>query len=904
MDGEEVFEFNDYTTASSFEKLVASLETLLREWGLYGFSDLSDSVPSTSGEVTYMGGGGGTRLTLHAVFGGETGSVPVPEGGNNHFPRSMITYMDSTRDFPFQTPPLTRWFGVDEYLVLEPSGEEGGVMDYDSASLLLSALVVAMDYAAASLPAFVPVDKATWHPAYLGYLAHGAGIVHFETTGNPSVPQHAAHMDGLLAAFASLTSPAPAPTIPLPHSLTSSLPLPDRVPLISVRAAFERKGDWYRWRKGKDLNDPIPWGPGGDPIASLLLSTTWPQFPRDTFVDSPAYSDLEPKSAPFWTLCLVKAQKTEGGTTELAHDLLLLYRQALGKLKLDQLPGEKSATYTPSCSPLFPPPVPRIVQAVFRDAFKAAPADSLLASFAADTLQACLEAPDRMLPLEDVVGRWRGVAQLLRTAWESGTAVPLQPRLPPGPGLDAPFPAGTCIDTRASILAQKMEMIHLAILARAWRTHLVETDGAGYVAGPRVGVLARLEPPIEMVDPEDPSDPYIYVPLPPVPRFMTEDTMEEEEELLFQLGSTPAAAAKRAELQSAPLAADMATFKAANPGATLVDFVRWHSPRDYDPETNQLSGRFDGTAADNLWLRLWENAPRAPAWELAPLFDFEKEAEHALAFCEHLSPELLMELLLPVLFAAAAAIMVRDPVLSSLEYCNTALASFIAAVRPIRFADLDVSSFRPRNAYIPRKQRTATSTGETNGGGGEGSGSSSSSSALSTTATETPAGEEERRVQTEPDAKPVKVYKVESPLLAAMGSVEAAGGSGEEDAKVLISSLAQLEFDLALAASLRFKLCPPGEGDERPSSSLITLMQAILESPAKGGKVGPEDRDQILQAFRHPETGRNPLASTREFIFRIRKPFPYDNGIPLGHRMYVAITEDTFRVATAIAQQT
>ena len=212
MDGDEVFEFNDYTTASGFEKLVASLETLLREWGLYGFSDLSDSVPSTSGEVTFTPAqGGGVRLTLHAVFGGgECGSVPVPEAGNSHFPRSMITYMDSTRDFPFETPPLTRWFGVDEYLLLEPSGEEEGtVMDYDSACLLLSALVVAMDYAAASLPAFVPVDKATWHPAYLGYLAAGSGIVHFETTGNPSVPQAAAHMDGLLTAFASLTSPPP-----------------------------------------------------------------------------------------------------------------------------------------------------------------------------------------------------------------------------------------------------------------------------------------------------------------------------------------------------------------------------------------------------------------------------------------------------------------------------------------------------------------------------------------------------------------------------------------------------------------------------------------------------------------------------------------------------------------------
>lgn len=39
----------------------------------------------------------------------------------------------------------------------------------------------------------------------------------------------------------------------------------------------------------------------------------------------------------------------------------------------------------------------------------------------------------------------------------------------------------------------------------------------------------------------------------------------------------------RARLAAPGLAADMAAFKAANPGACLADFVRWHSPRDWLP---------------------------------------------------------------------------------------------------------------------------------------------------------------------------------------------------------------------------------------------------------------------------------------------------------------------------------
>ena len=39
----------------------------------------------------------------------------------------------------------------------------------------------------------------------------------------------------------------------------------------------------------------------------------------------------------------------------------------------------------------------------------------------------------------------------------------------------------------------------------------------------------------------------------------------------------------RARLAAPGLAADMAAFKAANPGACLADFVRWHSPWDWLP---------------------------------------------------------------------------------------------------------------------------------------------------------------------------------------------------------------------------------------------------------------------------------------------------------------------------------
>ena len=47
----------------------------------------------------------------------------------------------------------------------------------------------------------------------------------------------------------------------------------------------------------------------------------------------------------------------------------------------------------------------------------------------------------------------------------------------------------------------------------------------------------------------------------------------------------------RARMQSASLFSDMQSFKAANPGASLADFVRWYSPRDWiETEERDLDG--------------------------------------------------------------------------------------------------------------------------------------------------------------------------------------------------------------------------------------------------------------------------------------------------------------------------
>ena len=95
----------------------------------------------------------------------------------------------------------------------------------------------------------------------------------------------------------------------------------------------------------------------------------------------------------------------------------------------------------------------------------------------------------------------------------------------------------------------------------------------------------------------------------------------------------------------------MSSFKAANPGALFEDFVRWYSPRDWNPLSSEanstssdanagiaacspsflrgvLSGRM--SQPGNHWHSLWLKADPVPAALQSLLFDPAKEAERGM----------------------------------------------------------------------------------------------------------------------------------------------------------------------------------------------------------------------------------------------------------------------------------
>uniref|UniRef100_A0A8C8MJN0 Rab3 GTPase-activating protein catalytic subunit n=1 Tax=Oncorhynchus tshawytscha TaxID=74940 RepID=A0A8C8MJN0_ONCTS len=120
----------------------------------------------------------------------------------------------------------------------------------------------------------------------------------------------------------------------------------------------------------------------------------------------------------------------------------------------------------------------------------------------------------------------------------------------------------------------------------------------------------------------------LYIPVTQEPAPMTEDLLEEQSEVLAKVGTSAEGAHLRARMQSACLLSDMESFKAANPGCTLDDFVRWYSPRDYFEEEvvdesvdtvvrGDLSARMK--IPGNMWMEAWATAKTTPEAEKCSL---------------------------------------------------------------------------------------------------------------------------------------------------------------------------------------------------------------------------------------------------------------------------------------------
>ncbi|XP_004294786.1 PREDICTED: rab3 GTPase-activating protein catalytic subunit [Fragaria vesca subsp. vesca] len=163
----------------------------------------------------------------------------------------------------------------------------------------------------------------------------------------------------------------------------------------------------------------------------------------------------------------------------------------------------------------------------------------------------------------------------------------------------------------------------------------------------------------------------MHAPFTQEPPLMTEDMHEERLQAVEAFGDSLNFSAL---LEREILTSDMSAFKAANPDAVFEDFIRWHSPGDWESDITNESGSPNNPTTEgpkddwpprgrlskrmsesgNLWRKIWNDAPALPASEQKPLMDPIREGEKILHYLETLRPHQLLEQMICTAFSAAA----------------------------------------------------------------------------------------------------------------------------------------------------------------------------------------------------------------------------------------------------------
>ncbi|XP_006880869.1 PREDICTED: rab3 GTPase-activating protein catalytic subunit [Elephantulus edwardii] len=351
----------------------------------------------------------------------------------------------------------------------------------------------------------------------------------------------------------------------------------------------------------------------------------------------------------------------------------------------------------------------------------------------------------------------------------------------------------------------------------------------------------------------------LYIPVTQEPAPMTEDLLEEQSEVLAKLGTSAEGAHLRARMQSACLLSDMESFKAANPGCILEDFVRWYSPRDYVEEEvtdetgnvvlkGELSARMK--IPSNMWVEAWETAKPIPARRQRRLFDDTREAEKVLHYLAIQKPADLARHLLPCVIHAAVLKVKEEESLENISSVKKIIKQIIShSSKVLHFPNPEDKKLEEIILQITNVEAT--------------------------------------------------IARARS--LKAKFGTEKCNHEEKEELERFVSGLLEQPEVLVIGAGrghagrIIHKLFVNAQRLTESSDEAVTTMAPPEEELKRMGC--PEERRQNSSSDFPPPAGR-------EFILRttVPRPAPYSKALP--QRMYSVLTKDDFRLAGAFSSDT
>uniref|UniRef100_A0A8C5WWA4 Rab3 GTPase-activating protein catalytic subunit n=1 Tax=Laticauda laticaudata TaxID=8630 RepID=A0A8C5WWA4_LATLA len=398
-----------------------------------------------------------------------------------------------------------------------------------------------------------------------------------------------------------------------------------------------------------------------------------------------------------------------------------------------------------------------------------------------------------------------------------------------------------------------------------------ELKGNGQEGGKK-GVAKESSKEILVLKPEGRLHPYgtmkllhpgqpLYVPVTQEPAPMTEDLLEEQSEVLAKLGTSAEGAHLRARMQSACLLSDMESFKAANPGCCLEDFVRWYSPRDYIEEETmdekggvvikgELSARMK--IPSNMWVEAWETAKPIPARRQRRLFDDTREAEKVLHYLAVQKPADLARHLLSCVIHAAVLKVKEEESLEDIGLVKKIIKQIIShSSKVLRFPNPEDKKLEEIIGQIMNVEATIARA----------------RSLKAKFGIEKCTKEEERK-----DLEKFVNSFLEQPEVSVLGA-------GRGPAGIIIHKL------FVNAQRLT------------ESSEEVAPMMPYEEELKRSGSMEEKRLNSGMSSDFPPPAGREVILRTT-----VPRPAPYSK--PLPQRMYSVLTKDDFRLAGAFSSDT
>ncbi|KAL8051617.1 hypothetical protein ABFX02_06G160100 [Erythranthe guttata] len=702
-DEEEEFQhFDDFTVASSWERFISEIEAVCRQWLADGTKNLlvKDALRMDSFKDLY-------KVKSEFKYAMKSYCMEYYFAISND---GKVAEWDHTLH------DLQLSFGVKEFVVIAPQSASGVVLDAPEASKLLSAVAIALSNCSCLWPAFVPVHDPS-RKAYIGIQNMGTVFTRrFEADRIGSqVPIKLMHLEGLYELFVSKFAYTTVDWSMHHFEVHFKMKLTYRTPVYDDEDEFQEPdaditGSSENLESGihgkSQWDDDSPWSKwysAEDPIKGFELLAIWSEITAESSLDMAELENASPLEAEKWLLypCLSSnlVGICDGSTIGFASQLRLLIKafemSSEAKFIEDFVSVENAGSENLNSSAVVPPPtvLDRVLKDLFHEvteaqadfsqvehessrSIKGAQPESLFAQF-------CLHALwFGNCSMRAIAVLWIEFVREVRWCWEESQSLPR-------------MPANGTIDLSTCLINQKLHMLAVCIDKKrreAEGQNIGTSDSENLQTTMNFSASHEVNKGFGRQNDRNGSAGVaesmmllkscrtMHFPMTQDPPPMTEDMHEERLKAAEALGDSFSFSA---QLETDILASDMSAFKAANQDAVFEDFIRWHSPRDWEnddsheigvsqtnameevsevkwPPRGRLSERMSGNG--NSWRKIWNEAPPLPVSEQKPLLDPNREGEKVLHYLETLKPQQLLEQMVCTAFRAAADTLNQTPV--------------------------------------------------------------------------------------------------------------------------------------------------------------------------------------------------------------------------------------------------